>query len=238
VKLYFKLDHVAGLRTAGGGREPDPAIAAALAELEGVDGLTIHLHADRAAVLPRDIQVLKETLTAPLNLELAPTGKNREFAFDQRPHMVTLVQEPKDVRADRAPLEETDRDQATVFLSALKDAGIRGAAFIRPTIDAVRWSNRLQAEIIVLDSSAYTAIRNDRDQREHLSRLADAAKLAAKLGMEVHAAGGIDYRNVSALAALPIAAVHVGHGLTARALLVGIGQAVRDFLRLVEKVRS
>ena len=128
MQLYVKLDHVAGLRSAGGGREPEPSIAASLAELEGAKGITLHLHSDRATVQLRDIRVLLETLSIPLNLELSISTKNRQHAFDLRPAAITLVREPMDVKADRWPLEVEDKGGVASFIEALKEADIPNLA--------------------------------------------------------------------------------------------------------------
>ncbi len=237
MKLYLKVDHVAGMRSAGGGREPEPAVAAALAELEGIEGVTIHLHSDRAYVKLRDIQVLKETLSVPLNLELAASNKNREHAFDLRPQSVTLVQEPKDVKSDRWPLDGKEREPVGAFVSALKEADILPGLLVKPSIDAVRWAHKVGAAVAVIDTVPFTQAKTRKEQEDQYRRLSDCVRLCTKLGMEPHAGGGIDYRNIQYVAKLPFVALHVGHAIVARSLLVGIREAVSDMLSLMERAR-
>lgn len=235
MKLFLKLDHMAGLRSAGGGREPEPVVGAALAELEGVGGITIHLHQDRSNVQLRDVQVLKETLSAPLNLELAPSMKNRQHAFDLRPQIITLVREPRDVHADRWPLDKEDGDQITSFIESLEEADIIPSVLIKPSVDAVRWANRLKTSNIMIDTTTYCHAKTDKEMSSLYEKLYDCIRIGHKLGMEVHAGGGIDYRNVGRLAQLPLDAIHIGHGIVGRAVLVGMSKAVCDMLLLIEK---
>jgi len=237
VKLFLKVDHIAGLRTAGGAREPEPAVAASLAELEGVEGITIHLHQDRASVQLRDVQVLKETLSVPLNLELAPSTKNRQHAFDLRPDSVTLVQEPHDVRADRWPLNQDDREQVNTFVKSLREADIVPSMLVKPSIDAVRWAHRMNTEIIMIDTTAFTQAKTSHEQKKLFEKLSDCARLSRKLGMSVHIGGGIGYRNIAMLGQLKVDAIHVGYSIVARSVLVGIPKAVRDMMAALEKVR-
>ena len=235
MQLYVKLDHVAGLRSAGGGREPEPSIAASLAELEGAKGITLHLHSDRATVQLRDIRVLLETLSIPLNLELSISTKNRQHAFDLRPAAITLVREPMDVKADRWPLEVEDKGGVASFIEALKEADIRAGVMIRPEIDAVRWAHKIGAQIIVIDTTSYAMAKTITEQTAQIARLTDCVKLGGKLGLETHASGGINTRNLGELARLRFAVVHIGHALVARALLVGMSRAVRDIIEQIEK---
>lgn len=235
MKLFFKLDHIAWLRFAGGGKEPEPAVAASLAELEGASGITIHLHQDRANVQIRDVQVLKETLSVPLNLELSPSLKNKQNAFDLRPHSVTLVQEPKDVKTDRWPLNMDEKDILAPMIAELSEAEIVPALLIKPSIDAVRSAHRMRARIITLDTTVYSRAKTEKEIRILTDSITDCVRLGQKLGMEVHAAGGINYRNISDLATIKLDAVHIGYSIVARSMLVGVARAVKDMISRMEK---
>jgi pyridoxine 5-phosphate synthase len=238
VKLFVKLDHICTLRSAGGGREPEPVVAAALAELEGVAGVTLHLHQDRSQVQLRDVQVLKETLSVPLNLELAPSIKNRQHALDLRPEMVTLIQEPRDVRDDRWPLDVADKESVSGFVSAVGDAETKLGIFVKANIDSVRFAQRMKADIVCIDITTLAQAKSGRERDELYERLSDCVRLAGKLGMKVHCGGGVDYRNINLLARLPFDVLHVGHAIVARAIMVGMARAVRDMLSEIEKGRA
>lgn len=235
MKLYFKLDHVATLRQAGGGKEPEPVVAAALAELEGIGGITIHLHADRGNVKLRDVQVLKETLRVPLNLELAPLVKNRQHALDLRPDTLTLVQEPRDVHTDRWPVSVEDRDQLAAFVKSVHEGGLNTAVLVRPQVEAIRLVHKLGVSTLMLDSTAYALTKTPAENDAAFEQLADGVRLGQKLGMEVHVGGGLDYHNLARVASLPVSAVHVGYALVARALLVGVSRAASQMRELIEK---
>jgi len=235
VRLYFKLDHVAHLRSTGGGKEPEPAVAASLAELEGASGITIHLHQDRSSVQIRDVQVLKETLSVPLNLELSPGLKNKQNAFDLRPDSVTLVQEPKDVKSDRWPLNSDNKEAIASMIQELEEADIISALLIKPSIDSVRWAHRLKSRIVTLDTTVYSRAKTEKEIKILSNNISDCVRLGKKLGMEVHAAGGIDYRNISGLSRLSLDAVHIGYGIVARSMLVGVTKAVGDMMYRMEK---
>lgn len=237
VRLFVKLDHICGLRSAGGGREPEPVVAASLAELEGVAGVTLHVHQDRSQVQLRDVQVLKETLSVPLNLELAPSIKNRQHALELRPQAVTLIQEPRDVRDDRWPLDLAEKEGIAGFMAATEDAGLEIGLFVKANIDTVRFAQRMKADIVVFDTLTLAQTKPGRERDELFDRLNDCVRLAKKLGMRAHAAGGIDYRNIGLLASLPLDVVHVGHAIAARAIMVGMARAVRDMLSEIEKGR-
>ncbi len=234
-QLYLKLDHIAGLRSAGGGREPEPAVAASLAELEGVGGITIHLHSDRSTVHLRDIQVLKETLSVPLNLELTPSMKNRQHALDLRPDSITLIKEPMDVRADRWPLDMGDRDPISTFIEPLKDGDILSSLLVKPSIDSVRWAGRIGPDILMLDTSSFALAKTTKEKHDLFQTLQDCVRLGRKLNMDIHAGGGLGYRNVSQIAQLNISSIHVGHAVVARAVMVGMAKAVRDLIAAMGK---
>ena len=235
MKLYFKLDHIATVRSAGGGKEPEPVVAAALAELSGIGGITIHLHADRGNVKLRDVQVLKETLSVPLNLELAPIAKNRQHAFDLRPDLVTVVAEPKDVHADRWPVSLEEREHVGAFVKSVGEADLRVGVLVRPTVEAIRFVHKSGAPVLMLDTTAYAMAKSQSENAAAFELLSDCARLGRKLGLSVHLGGGLDMHNIERLASLPIEAMHVGYAIVARSIFVGVGQATRQMIELIEK---
>lgn len=235
MRLFVKLNPVAELRAAGNGLAPDPAIAAAQCELAGADGITMHLSAERLALNLRDVQLVKEIFTGPTNLELAPSLKNRERALELRPYSVTLVDEPSEGQFDRWPLDESLKDSVTGFISALKDADIRAGVFIKPSIDALRWASRVDADIAVIDVGGLGLADSKKESISLFESLMDCARLGAKLNMEIHATGGIGYRNLDDFTCLSFSALHVGHALAARAMMLGYGNAVETMLNSIAK---
>ncbi len=236
VRLDIKLDGVAVLRSAGDGIKPDPVVAANLVELAGADGVTMHLHADRSHVKMRDLQVIKETVGIPLNLECAVLEKMREYALELHPSSVTLVSEPLDVTHDRATLElAKSRDLVASFIGHLKDSEIAACLFVPPDLDAVKLAKRLEADMVLLDAGTYTQTSDRKVREKELQLLENAQRLARKLGLGVRIGGGINYTNVEKLAALKPDCLVVGHGVMSRAILVGIDRAVGEMVQAIAK---
>jgi len=236
VRLDIKLDGVAVLRAAGDGAKPDPAVAASLVELAGADGVTMHLHSDRSTIKMRDLQVIRETVGIPLNLELAVLEKMREHALELHPSMVTMVAEPLDVTSDRNVLELAKvRDLASSFAGHLKDSAIGSCVFIPAELEAVKLAKRFNADMVMLDTTPFTRADKGRSREHELQLLENALRLARKLDMGVRFGGGISYNNAEALAQLKPDTIVVGHGVMARAILMGIDRAVGEMVQTIAR---
>ncbi len=234
MELYLKLDPIARLRRDGGGREPNPLAAAMQADLGGVHGLTVHLRPEHSPIQVSDIRILKEAMAIPLNLEIEATNRNRQEAFTLRPDSVTLVRDPRDDAADRWPVDGEESEPAASFCQALADADIRPGAFIKAALDSVKWASRVGARFVILDTTVFNRAKSVRERDRIRETLFDCARLAGKLGMDAHLAGGVDYRNMGDLLGLPVQCLHVGNALAARAVLVGMERAVERMLHLME----
>ncbi len=232
--LGVNIDHVATVRQARKTYEPDPVIAAALAELGGADGITIHLREDRRHIQDRDLRILRQTVTVPLNLELAPENEVIEIACAIRPDQVTLVPEKREEVTTEGGLDlVSQRAVVTQAIKRLRDAGIRIAVFLDPETPQIDLAAELGSECVELHTGQYALAKGD-DQTTELGRLARAGDQICQLGMRLHAGHGLNYQNVRPIACIPaMEELNIGHSIVSRAVLVGMERAVRDMRNLI-----
>src|ERR671918_1516272 len=235
IRLGVNVDHVATLRQARRAVYPDPATAAALAELGGAQQITLHLREDRRHIQDRDVRVLRDTVQTPLNLEMAATSEMVKVAYEHKPNMVTLVPERREELTTEGGLDaNSQRESLRKIVKNLKDGDLPVSLFIDPDLDQVRASHKLDANQVELHTGRYCEARNQKDRQAELTRLVDAAKAAAKLGLRVAAGHGLNYQNVLPVAAIAeIEELNIGHSIVARAVLVGFERAVREMLELM-----
>jgi pyridoxine 5-phosphate synthase len=233
-ELGVNIDHVATVRQARKTYEPDPVWAAALAELGGADGITLHLREDRRHIQDRDLQVLKETVTVRLNLELACDNDVLDIACQIVPDQATLVPERREEITTEGGLDLTGRKAAAAdAVSRLRDAGVSVSLFLDPDARQIELAAELGADAVELHTGQY-ALASGKAQYEQLSVLADAGRQVRAAGMALHAGHGLTYRNVTPVA--QIEAMHelnIGHSIVARAVMVGFERAVREMKQLV-----
>src|SRR5919204_81022 len=239
IRLGVNVDHVATLRQARRASYPDPVAAAVMAELGGAQQITIHLREDRRHIQDRDLRVLRETVQTLLNLEMAPTPEMVKVAYEHKPNMVTLVPERREEITTEGGLDaNAQRDALRKIVKNLKDGDLPVSLFIDPDLEQVRASHKLDANQVELHTGRYCEARNERDRQLELSRIIDAAKAAAKLGLRVAAGHGLNYHNVQPVAAIAeIEELNIGHSIVARAVLVGFERAVREMLELMHAAR-
>ncbi|MEM9185140.1 MAG: pyridoxine 5'-phosphate synthase [Planctomycetota bacterium] len=233
--LGVNIDHVATVREARKTNEPDPVWAATLAELGGADGITLHLREDRRHIQDRDLRVLLETVAAPVNLELACAEEVVAIALDCRPHQVTLVPERREEVTTEGGLDVVGgRQRVGDIARRFCEAGVRVSLFVDPDPDQVDCSAELGADAVELHTGAYAEASARHRAADDLAKLADAARRVREAGLLLHAGHGLTYRNVKPVAALPgMGELNIGHSIVARALMVGLEQAVRDMKRLI-----
>ena len=240
MRFYLNIDHVATVRQARGTDEPDPVRAAVLAELAGVDGITVHLREDRRHIQDRDVRLLMETARTGVNLELAATSEILDLACEWRPMQATLVPEKREELTTEGGLDVSSEGQLQVVgdaLAHLEGAGIRTSLFIDPTPEAIQASLELGADAIELHTGEYANARGA-DRLRELDRLARAASLASELELAVHAGHGLTYENVQPVAAIPeIEELNIGHSVIARAVLTGIERSVKDMSSILRRAR-
>ncbi|MET0403427.1 MAG: pyridoxine 5'-phosphate synthase [Cystobacter sp.] len=234
-RLGVNVDHVATLRQARRTVYPDPVTAAALAELAGAGQITIHLREDRRHIQERDLRILRETVQTLLNLEMAATQDMVKIAYEHKPDVVTLVPERREELTTEGGLDVNgQKDALAKTIKNLKDGEITVSLFIDPDLDQVRASHKVNADRLELHTGRYCEARNEREREREFSRIVDAAKAGARLGMGVAAGHGLHYDNVRAIARIEeIDELNIGHSIVARAVLVGFERAVREMVELL-----
>jgi pyridoxine 5-phosphate synthase len=235
MRLAVNIDHVATVREARRAREPEPVIAAALAELAGAEGITVHLRGDRRHIKERDLDLLRNTVATKLNVEMAATAEMTAIAARVGVDQVTLVPErPQelttegglDVVQNRAPVSEA--------AARLREAGIKVSVFINADPAQVAAAREAGVEAIEINTGPY-ADASPRARDALLSRVADAARAAEVAGLEVLAGHGLTYFNVRPIVAIPqIVELNIGHSIVSRAVLVGMERAVREMVALLQ----
>lgn len=234
-ELGVNIDHVATLRQARLTNEPDPVWAAALAELGGADGITIHLREDRRHIQDRDLRVLRETVAVKLNLEMACDPKMLSIACDARPDQVTLVPEKREELTTEGGLDAAGGGQRVEgAVRRLRDAGIIVSLFLDPSAEQIEAAKEFGADGVELHTGTYALATSAEAARVELETLRRAARQVVDLNMALHAGHGLTYRNVKPIAAIgAMQELNIGHSIVARAVMVGMRQAVSEMKQLI-----
>lgn len=235
-RLGVNIDHVATVREARKTNEPDPVWAATLAELGGADGITLHLREDRRHIQDRDVRILIETVAVPTNLELATTDEVLGIACDVRPTQATLVPERREEVTTEGGLDVASHlEKVTAAVQRLQAAGVVVSLFLDPDPRQIEAGIATGAEAIELHTGAYAHASAKGKATAELAELAHAATQIGEAGMVLNAGHGLTYRNVRPIAEIDgMHELNIGHSIIARAIMVGLEQAVRDMKRLIE----
>ena len=238
IRLGVNIDHVATLRQARKSDIPDPVEAALLAEKGGADGITVHLREDRRHIQERDVELLRERLSTKVNLEMAVTPEMVRLAEKLHPDDACFVPERReelttegglDVLAHRAKIQEA--------VKRLQERQIRVSLFVDPEEGQVEVSRRVGAHGVELHTGRYCNVSGDRTRE--LEKVAAAASFARSLGLEVHGGHGLNYENVLPIARIPeMVELNIGHSIVARAVMVGMEQAVREMKALLRRAKG
>jgi len=233
--LGVNIDHVATIRQARRTVEPDPVWAAALAELGGADAITVHLREDRRHIQDRDLEVLRQTVQVRLNLEAAIAPAMIEIACRVRPDQVTLVPERREEITTEGGLDVVTQKTATAAaVRRLQEAGIVVSLFIDPAAPQIDAAVDLGVEAVELHTGCYANSTSDRERHEQLVELSRAAAMVRQARLTLNAGHGLTYRNVVPVARLEgMGELNIGHSIVARAVLVGMSQAVREMRALL-----
>lgn len=236
-KLGLNVDHIATVRQARGGTEPDPVTAAALGELAGAEGITIHLREDRRHIQDRDLEILRKTVQTKLNLEMAATDEMVGIACRVKPEQCTLVPEKRQELTTEGGLDVIANLQAiTAAVKQLQQAGIIVSLFIDPNPEQIKASKASGADAIEIHTGSYAEARAEADRHHELAAIRDAVLLGNELGLTVHAGHGLNYVNILPLTQLSgIDEFNIGHSIIARATLVGLDRAVREMVALIRQ---
>ncbi len=242
LRLGVNIDHVATLRNARGGADPDPARAALLAQQAGADGITLHLREDRRHIRDADLPAIMGAVNLPINLEMAATDEMQRIALAHKPDAVCLVPERREERTTEGGLDVArDIARLTDYIAPLSAAGARVSMFIAPDEAQVEASAKIGAQVVELHVGAYCEYctdGNDAARDAELRKLFAAAALAQELGLEVHAGHGLNFANVGPIAAIPeVVELNIGHFLIGEAVFVGLEAAIREMRRQMALAR-
>jgi len=233
----LNVDHIATLRNARGGAQPDPVTASLIAEQAGVDGIVVHLREDRRHISERDVRLLRELVTTKLDLEMAATEEIIRIACDVVPDLATIVPEKRLELTTEGGINVID--SIDILKAAIKDlhnAGVPVSLFIEPEMEQIDAAAEIDADFIEIHTGVFANAIIEDERIDELEKIRLAAKHAKKLGMGVNAGHGLDYNNIKIFRELTdIDEVSIGHAVMARAMFVGISEAVREMIALLRK---
>jgi pyridoxine 5-phosphate synthase len=234
--LGVNVDHVATIRQARKGVEPDPVMAATLAILGGADGITIHLREDRRHIQDRDLRMLKEFVPVELNLEMAATREMVGIAIKTKPDLVTIVPEKRQELTTEGGLDvKSQRKSIGEAIKKLHDKDIPVSLFINPDFEDISLSKQINTEMVEIHTGMYANTKGKR-QHEELIRVMNAVRYALDIGLTVNAGHGLNYFNVQKIASMKdIRGLYIGHSIVSRAVLVGMQRAVREMKKLIKE---
>ncbi|WP_116968778.1 pyridoxine 5'-phosphate synthase [Blastomonas sp. UPD001] len=242
IRLGVNIDHVATIRNARGGDHPDPMRAVRIVQQAGGDGITVHLREDRRHIRDSDLDAIMAGATLPINLEMAATEEMLAIALRHKPHAACIVPEKREERTTEGGLDAAGLHNTLMpIVSRLGDAGIRVSLFIEPEARQIEAAMRLGAPVVELHTGRYAHLWLDDDRegvQAELKRIADAAALASKNGIEPHAGHGLTFDNVQPIAAIPqLAELNIGHYLIGEAIFDGLEASIRKMRQLMDEAR-
>ncbi|RVU30810.1 pyridoxine 5'-phosphate synthase [Neptunomonas marina] len=238
--LGVNIDHIATIRQARGTRYPDTVQAAAMAEEAGADGITVHLREDRRHIQDRDIYLLSQTLQTRMNFEMAVTDEMVGIACDVKPAHCCLVPEKREELTTEGGLDVVGQlEKVKAATAQLANAGIEVSLFIDPDRAQIDATIACGAPVIELHTGAYAEAETSDEQQAELARIQDAARYAFEKGLVVNAGHGLHYHNVEPIAEIPeVNELNIGHGIIARALFVGLKEAVSEMRQLIIETQT
>jgi pyridoxine 5-phosphate synthase len=237
--LGVNVDHVATIRQARLAKEPDPVMAATLAILGGADGITVHLREDRRHIQDRDLRLLREIVTVELNLEMAATEEMLKISLDVKPDLITIVPEKRQELTTEGGLNvKENRLMLKEFIKKINDKGIPVSLFINPSIEDVDISREIGAQMVEIHTGMYADAPMTK-RIDELRKIMKAVQRAKSVGLEVNAGHGLNYHNVKAVASISgLRGLYIGHSIVARAVLIGMKEAVREMKELIYKAQK
>jgi len=235
MKLSVNIDHFATIREARKSDDPEPVLAALLAEQAGAEGIVCHIRSDRRHIKERDLYLLRQAIKTKLNVEMAATEEMKAIALDFKPDIVSLVPEkPEELTTEGGLDVMANIDLLKPHVKSLLESGIRVSIFVDPDLKQIEKCQTIGVDLIEINTGQYAEAINEATQKTALKKVADAARYGLGLGLEIHAGHGLDYRNIHPVAALSeITDFSIGFAIVARAAIVGIQQAVREMIELI-----
>jgi len=236
-KLAINVDHVATVRQARGGTEPDPVTAAAICELAGAQGIVVHLREDRRHIQERDVRLLRETVKTKLNLEMAAVNEIVQIALEIKPDMITLVPEKRQELTTEGGLNVIKNEKKMKkIIEKMNKGGIPVSLFIDPDAEQIEAAADVGATFVELHTGRYCDATDEKQQDQEFRLIESSAELAFESGLLVNAGHGLDYLTTARISALKtIEELSIGHAIISRAVFVGIDQAVREMLALMHR---
>jgi pyridoxine 5-phosphate synthase len=236
MKLAVNIDHFGTLREARKSTEPEPVLAALLAEQAGADGIVCHIRANRKHIKERDLNLLRQTIKTKLNIEMAATDEMKKIALDVKPDVVSLVPDRPDELTTEGGLDViSNQAHLKKHIKALQDAGIRVSIFVDPDLAQIDACKAVGVDLIEINTAEYSELKPGQAREKALERVRLAAEHGSDLGLEIHAGHGLDYKNVGPIAEIPeFSEFSIGFSIVARAAIVGIEEAVSEMALLIE----
>ena len=235
MRLGVNIDHIATIREARKGSEPDPVTAAVLAEMAGADGITVHLRGDRRHIQERDVRLLREIIKTRLNVEMAATTETIKLITAIKPDTATFVPERREEITTEGGLDVAlNSSMLSRGITTLLDAGISVSLFVDPDLDQIKACQKSGARKIEINTGKYSDARTEEAQENEWEKIRNSAQLAKRFGLEVLAGHGLNYHNVSRIVMIEeIVELNIGHSIVARAALVGLNKAVGEMKTLL-----
>jgi len=238
--LGLNIDHIATIRQARRTVEPDPVTAAAIAELAGADGITVHLREDRRHIQDRDVRLLRQTVRTRLNLEMGATPEMVSIALEIKPDYVTLVPENRQEITTEGGLDVVGMgDRLVKIVDRLQTANIPVSLFVDADPPQLEAAATMGAKFVELHTGSYANAKNEIDLARELEVIIDGSELAISLGLRLNAGHGLTYWNTSSIAKISgMEELNIGHSIISRAVLVGLDRAVREMKTLINSCLS
>ena len=235
MRFTLNVDHIATIRNARGEEQPDPITTALIAEEAGVDGIVVHLREDRRHITERDVRLLRELVKTKLDLEMAATEEIIKIACDVCPELATLVPEKRQELTTEGGLNVIDNMSLIKdTITELHNSDINVSLFIEPDLSQIDTAAEIDADFIEIHTGIFANAVREVEQFDELERISTAVKHAKKLGLDVNAGHGINYQNIKIFREVPdIDELSIGHAIIARAVIVGITDAVKEMIRLI-----
>jgi pyridoxine 5-phosphate synthase len=236
MRLAVNVDHFATIREARRSNEPEPVLAALMAEMAGAEGIVCHIRGDRRHIKERDLFLFRQSIKTKLNIEMAATEEMKCIALDVKPDVVSLVPERDEELTTEGGLNVvSNQEHLKRHIQELQKAGITVSIFVDPDINQITACGDVGANLIEINTAKYSDLNPGEERDEALAEVKRAAEHGCHLGLEVHAGHGLDYKNVGPIAEIPeLTEFSIGFSIVARSAIVGVEKAVREMVELLK----
>ena len=239
-RLFVNVDHVATIREARRTQEPDPLKAALMAEKMGADGITVHLREDRRHIQDKDVRIIHNNIGTKLNLEMAAVDEMVAISLELKPYQVSLVPEKRQEITTEGGLDVCSQVTELIDIrKRIKNEGILFSLFVDPDINQLEACKEVEADSIEINTGNYSELVASKDVKTELLRIQKASKYASDMGLRVFAGHGLNYDNVKAIVAIPeVEELNIGHFIVAQSVYVGMENAVKRMIQIIEMTPS